>query len=101
MMGMSKLDVGRKRRREQMKTSSDLLQVLKQGSQAEVAVIVHVDGDPAQYTFALEQQGLSIVRTFRLTNTIAARGLARDVLSLLDQPWVTKVERDQTITTMA
>lgn len=84
-----------------MKASPDLLRVLQEQSQAEIAVIVHVDGDPAQYVKAVGQLGLSVARTFRLTHTIAARGLARDVLALLDQPWVTKVEPDQTITTMA
>jgi len=83
-----------------MKASSELLRTLREQSQAQVAVIVHVDGDPAQYGAALEQLGMSVIRTFRLTNTVAARGLARDVLALLDQPWITRVELDQTITTM-
>jgi hypothetical protein len=83
-----------------MKASPDLLRVLQRQSQTEMAVIVHVDGDPAQYVTAIAQLGLSVVRAFRLTHTIAARGLAQDVLSLLDQSWVTKVEPDQTITTM-
>ena len=83
-----------------MKTSPDLLRVLQEQLQAEAAVIVHVDGDPAQYVAAVEQLGLSVKRTFRLTRTIAVRGLAQDVLSLLEQSWVTKVELDQTITTM-
>ena len=83
-----------------MKVSSDLVQALREQLQAQVAVIVHVDGDPTQYGTALEQLGMSVVRTFRLTNTVAARGLARDVLALFDQPWVTRVELDQTITTM-
>ena len=83
-----------------MKASPDLLGVLHGPSQAEVAVIVHVDGDPTQYVTAIGQLGLSVARAFRLTQTIAARGVARDVLSLLEQPWVTKVEPDQIITTM-
>jgi hypothetical protein len=88
------------REKERMKASSNLVHTLREQMQAQVAVIVHVDGDPAQYVSALEQLGVSVVRTFRLTNTVAARGLARDVLALLDQPWITKVEPDQTITTM-
>jgi hypothetical protein len=84
-----------------MKTSPGLLRDLQEKPQAKVAVIVHVDGDPAQYATAIGQLGLSIVRTFRLTNTIAIQGLAGDVLSLIDRWWVTKVEPDQTITTMA
>ena len=83
-----------------MKANPDLLRVLQKQSQAEVAVIVHVDGDPTQYVSSIGQFGLAVARAFRLTHTIAARGLAQDVLSLLEQPWVTKVELDQTITTM-
>lgn len=94
------LVVEHKREGVKMKVGPDLLRVLQAQSQADVAVIVHVDGDPAQYATAIGQLGLSVVRTFRLTHTIAARGLARDVLALLDQPWVIRVEPDQTITTM-
>ena len=83
-----------------MKVSPDLLRVLQTQSQAEIAVIIHVDGDPAQYATTIGQLGLSVARTFRLTRTVAAQGLARDVLALLDQPWVIRVEPDQTITTM-
>ena len=83
-----------------MKISPDLLRVLQGQSQAEIAVIVHVDGDATQYVSPIGQFGLSVARAFRLTHTIAARGLAQDVYSLLEQPWVTKVELDQTITTM-
>jgi hypothetical protein len=83
-----------------MKAGSNLLRILKGQSQAEIAVIVHVDGDPAHYVTATERLGLSVTRTFRLTQTLAARGLAQDVQSLLEQPWVTKVEPDRTITTM-
>jgi hypothetical protein len=83
-----------------MKASPDLLRVLQGQLQAKVAVIVHVDGDSAQYATMLEQLGMSVVRIFRLTNTVAVRGLAQDVVSLLDQSWVSKVEPDQTMTTM-
>jgi hypothetical protein len=83
-----------------MQVSPDLLQALQEQPQAEIAVIVHLDGDPAEYVPAIEQLGMSVTRTFRLTNTAAARGLARNVLSLLDQPWVVRIEADQTMRTM-
>jgi hypothetical protein len=83
-----------------MKASPDLIQVWQADPQAEVAVIVHVEGDPGQYVAAVEQGTLSVVRTFRLTRTIAASGTARSVLELLDQSWVTKIELDQEITVM-
>ena len=83
-----------------MKISSDLLQVLQQQPQAQMAVLVHIDGNSGQHVAAVEQLGLSVVHSFSLTNIIAARGAACDVLVLLDRSWVTKVEADQTITTM-
>jgi hypothetical protein len=83
-----------------VKAGPDLVQAWQENPQAQVAVIVHIEGDPGAYVAAIEQRGLSVVRTFRLTHTIAARGSARGVLDLLDQPWVTKVELDQKITTM-
>jgi hypothetical protein len=83
-----------------VKASLDLIQVWQADPQAQAAVIVHVDGDPGQHVAAVERHALSVVRTFRLTHTIAARGPACGVLELLDQSWVTKVELDQKITTM-
>jgi hypothetical protein len=89
-----------KEREEKMQVSPDLLQVLQEQPQAEIAVIVHFDGDPKEYAPEIERLGMSVTRTFRLTHTAAARGLARDVLSLLDQPWVVRIEADQTMRTM-
>ncbi len=83
-----------------MKVSPDLIQVWQADPQAQVAVIVHVEGDPAQYVEAVKEHGISVVRTFRLTNTVAGRGPAGRVLELLQAPWVTKVEPDRRITTM-
>ena len=76
---------------EQLKAGTDLIEAWKANPQAEAAVIVHVEGSPAQYTAG---------RVFRLTRTVSARGLAHSVLELLQEPWVQKVELDQTITTM-
>ena len=88
------------RKGDRVKASPDLVQAWRADPQAQVAVIVHVDGDPGQYVAAIEQRRLSVARTFSLTRTIAASGPACSVLELLDQSWVTKVELDQRITTM-
>jgi hypothetical protein len=82
-----------------MKVDPELGQILKRAPQANVAVIVHVQEDPTLYVGPVESLGLSVVRTFRLTNTLAVRGVASHVLQLADRPWVTKIERDQKITT--
>jgi hypothetical protein len=83
-----------------MKADEGLVKAWEANPQAEVAVIVHVVGSPEQYKAALADLGMQIGRTFRLTRTIAARGLASSVLGLLQVAWVHKVELDQTITTM-
>jgi hypothetical protein len=82
-----------------MKVDPELEQTLKRAPQTDVAVIAHVQGDPAQYTSAIEALELAVVRVFRLTNTLALRGPARCVLQLADQSWVSKIESDQRITT--
>lgn len=83
---------------QQVKANPSLIEVWRQGPDAPVAVIVHTRGEPGMHVQSVERLGLSVTRTFRLTSTMAARGPARSVLSLLDQPWVDKVELDQTIT---
>jgi hypothetical protein len=82
-----------------MKVDSELEQALTRTPHAQVSVIVHVEGDPAQYTSAIEAYDLSVVRAFRLTNTLAVRGPASRLLQLVDEPWVSKIESDRTITT--
>jgi hypothetical protein len=82
-----------------MKVDPELEQALKDEPQANVAVIVHVQGDPAQYAGSVESLGLSVTRVFRLTNTLAVRGAAPLVSQLADQPWVVKIESDRQITT--
>jgi hypothetical protein len=82
-----------------MKVDPELEQALKDEPQANVAVIVHVQGDPAQYAGSVESLGLSVTRLFRLTNTLAVRGSALLVSRLADRPWVVKIESDRRITT--
>jgi hypothetical protein len=84
----------------QMKVDSELEQTLTRAPNAQVSVIVHVEGNPVEYTSAIEAHDLSVVRAFRLTNTLAVRGLAFRVLQLADEPWVSKIESDRRITTL-
>lgn len=83
-----------------METDADLIKIWEANPEAEVSVIVHVDGSPEQYRVALTDLGMQVGRVFRLTSTLSARGLASSVLGLLQAPWVQRVELDQTITTM-
>ena len=83
-----------------MKAATDLLRSWKDHPEAQLSVIVHVSGAPAQYVDALAAHGVSVVRVFRLTSTVAARGPAHRVLDLLEEPWVDKIEPDRQITTM-
>jgi hypothetical protein len=82
-----------------MKVDPKLEQAWKRTPQAEIPVIVHVQGDPAQYVGDIEALELSVSRVFRLTNTLAVHGSAFRVLQLTDRPWVYKIEHDQQITT--
>lgn len=82
-----------------MKVSPSLVEEWQQNPERPVAAVVHTRGEPNVHVSAVEELGLSVVRTFRLTHTMAVRGPARSMLSLLDQSWVDKVELDQTIRT--
>ena len=82
-----------------MRVDPELEQTLERAPHAKAAVIVHVQGDPTQYTGLIESLGLSVVRTFRLTNTLAVVGAASRVLELAKRAWVVKIESDRQITT--
>jgi hypothetical protein len=83
-----------------VKASADLIEAWRAAPQSRVAVIVHVDGPPEQYREDVVKSGLVVERVFRLTNTIAACGLACHVLDLLEALWVRRIELDAQITTM-
>ncbi len=85
---------------DHVKANADLIEVWRAAPQAEVAVIVHVDGPAEQRREDVVESGLAVERVFRLTNTIAARGLACHVLDLLESSWVRRIELDAQITTM-
>jgi hypothetical protein len=82
-----------------MKVDPELEQTLKRAPQENVAVIVHVRGNPAQHVGTIESLGLAVSRVFRLTNTLAVHGAASGVSQLAAQAWVIKIESDQQITT--
>ena len=82
-----------------MKVDPELEQTLKRAPQALVAVIVHVQGDPAHYVGSIESLGLSVARVFRLTNTLAVHGPGFGVSQLAGESWVVKIESDRQITT--
>jgi hypothetical protein len=82
-----------------VKASRSLVEVWHQNPEQWVAAVVHIRGEPGAHASDVEKLGLSVTRTFHLTHTMAVRGPARSVLSLLDQGWVEKVELDQPIKT--
>ena len=84
-----------------MKAGADLIEGWRAEPDADVSVIVHVDGPAEQYKEALADLEFTVARVFRLTNTIAGHGSARQVLALLDAAWVNKVEPDRRVTTMS
>lgn len=83
-----------------MKVDPELERALKRAPLTDFAVIVHVQGDPAQYTSAMEALELSVARVFRLTHTLAVHGPAFRVLELEDRSWVHKIESDRQITAL-
>jgi len=87
------------RQEQHVKASRSLIEEWQQDPERRVAAVVHIRGEPGAHVPAVEKLGLSVTRTFRLTHTIAVRGSAQSVLSLLDLGWVEKVELDQTIKT--
>jgi hypothetical protein len=82
-----------------MKASRALVERWKEKPRSRVSLIVHIRGDASEYVEKLSDLGLSVVREFRLTNTIAVRGTASRALDLLQKPWVVRVEPDRKITT--
>jgi len=91
------MGAGAEKQERHVKVSRSLVEVWQQNPEQWVVAIVHIRGEPSTHVQAVEKLGLSVTRTFRLTHTMAVRGPARSVLSLLDQGWVEKVELDQPV----
>jgi hypothetical protein len=84
-----------------MKASANLVEAWRANPNAEVDVIVHVDSPAVEHEAKLVDLGIQVGRVFRLTSTISARGPAGDMLALLQQPWVRKIELDAEIRAMS
>jgi hypothetical protein len=63
----------------------------------EVNLIVHFKGEPSSCSARLREMGFEIKREYSLLKAFAVKGRASDALRLLDEPWVEKVEEDETV----
>ncbi len=66
-----------------------------------VSAIVHTTGEIEEVATLLEQQGMRVTRRYRLLPAVAVTGAAGDILALAGEEWVTKVEEDRQVHTMA
>ncbi len=82
------------------KIMPDLLRQMKAAPDAEMRLIVRVEGDPAPAAARLAGGPVRVLRTFTLVPGLAVAGKARDCLRLLDEPWVSRVEEDRQVRTM-
>lgn len=82
------------------KIAPDLLRRMQEEPDAEMRLIVRVDGDPAPAAERLAGGPLRVLRTFTLVPGLAVAGKANDALRLLDEPWVSRVEEDREVRTM-
>lgn len=87
--------------RETLKADADLIATWQADPDSSVAVIIHVGGAAEAHRDKVSAAGLVVDRVFRLTNTVSAHGRSREVLALLEKPWVERVELDRTVTTMS
>lgn len=62
-----------------------------------VRAIVRTVADLDETATVLEQRGLTVTRRYNLLPVLAISGLARDVLSLSEEDWITSVEEDQQV----
>lgn len=82
------------------KIMPDLLQRMETDPDAEMRLIVRVDGDPVPAAERLAKGPVRVLRTFTLVPGLAVAGKARDCLRLLDEPWVRQVEEDRPVRAM-
>jgi len=82
------------------KIMPDLLRRMKADPDAQVRLIVRVDGDPAPAAERLAGGPVRVLRTLTLVPSLAVAGKARDCLRLLDEPWVDRVEEDRPVQAM-
>jgi hypothetical protein len=84
-----------------MKAIPAVIKTWRQAPQSRVSVIVHTEGEPTEYVERIQGMGIDVIRIFRLTRTVAAQGAAQDILDLLDETWVVKIEPDQPVSIMS
>jgi hypothetical protein len=65
----------------------------------QVQAIIRTVADLNEVSAIVEQRGLTIVRRFSLLPALAIRGVARDVLALSGEDWITRVEEDRQVHT--
>ena len=65
--------------------------------EAEVRAIVRTVADLDEATTILEQRGIKVTRRYRLLPAVAVSGMARDILTLANENWVTSVEEDSQV----
>jgi len=82
------------------KIAPDLLRRMETEPDAEVRLIVRVDGDPAPAADRLAGGPVRVLRTFTLVPGLAVVGKAADCLRLLDEPWVSRMEEDRPVRAM-
>jgi hypothetical protein len=82
------------------KISPDLASRFRAQPDATVHLIVRLADSPADAVDRIRARGLTVRRQFSLIRALAITGPAGVCLSLLDEPWVTRIEEDQEIRTM-
>ncbi len=70
---------------------------LRTRPEAEVDVIVRTTSPPPDDPATWEERGLHLRTTFTLVPGVAVTGPAREVLKLLDEPWVIRIEPDREV----
>jgi len=65
--------------------------------QAQTRAIIRTVANLDDAAIALEQRQLKVVHRYRLLPALTVTGLARDLLSLCDEDWITSIEEDQTV----
>lgn len=82
------------------KISPELKRQLQTSPDARVHLILRLADVPADVASRLERRGLKVRRQFRLIKAVAVSGKGRDCLTLLNEPWISRIEADHEVHTM-
>lgn len=77
--------------------NKDYLKHLQAQPKARFRAIIRTTGVATDYTTILEDAGLVVHQVFSLVAGAAVEGEAEKIISLLHEPWVTKIEPDTSI----